>query len=120
VQLDDLRGAFHNHTTASDGRNTSAEMTAAAAAMGREYLGIADHSKSSFQARGLTEERLLRQVAEIRELNASRRFTTRVFAGVECDILTEGELDFDDAACSTNSITWSFRCIASSRRMRPR
>jgi DNA polymerase (family 10) len=97
VQLDDLRGAFHNHTTASDGRNTLAEMTAAAAALGWEYLGIADHSKSSFQARGLTEERLLRQVAEIRELNASRRFTTQVFAGVECDILTEGELDFEDA-----------------------
>ena len=97
VQLDDLRGAFHNHTTASDGRNTLAEMTAAAAALGWEYLGIADHSKSSFQARGLTEDRLLRQVAEIRELNASRRFSTRVFAGVECDILTDGELDFEDS-----------------------
>lgn len=97
VQLDDLRGAFHNHTTASDGRNTLAEMAAAAAALGWEYLGIADHSKSSFQARGLTEDRLLRQVTEIRELNASRRFATRVFAGVECDILTDGELDFDDA-----------------------
>ncbi len=97
VQLDDLRGAFHNHTTASDGRNTLVEMTAAAAALGWEYLGIADHSKSSFQARGLTDERLLRQVAEIRELNASRRFSTRVFAGVECDILTDGELDFDDS-----------------------
>jgi DNA polymerase (family 10) len=96
VELGDLRGAFHNHTTASDGRNTLAEMTAAADALGWEYLGIADHSKSSFQANGLTAERLLKQVAEIRALNASGRFKTHVFAGTECDILAGGELDFED------------------------
>jgi DNA polymerase (family 10) len=96
VELKDLRGAFHNHTTASDGRNTLAEMTAAAEAMGWEYLGIADHSKSSFQANGLSEERLLKQVAEIRALNDSKRFVTHVFAGVECDILPDGKLDFED------------------------
>jgi DNA polymerase (family 10) len=94
VELADLRGAFHNHTTASDGRNTLAEMVAAAAALGWEYLGIADHSKASFQANGLTEERLLRQVAEIRALNAAGRFKTHVFAGTECDILADGRLDF--------------------------
>ena len=93
----DLRGAFHNHTTASDGRNTLAEMTAAAEALGWEYLGIADHSKASFQANGLTEERLLKQVEEIRALNASKRFTTHVFSGTECDILADGRLDYDDA-----------------------
>ena len=65
VEAGDLRGAFHNHTTASDGRNTLAEMTAAAEALGWEYLGIADHSKSSFQANGLNEERLLRRVAAV-------------------------------------------------------
>lgn len=97
VELGDLRGAFHNHTTASDGRNTLAEMTAAADALGWEYLGIADHSKSSFQANGLSEERLLRQVAEIQALNASRRFRTHLFAGVECDILPDGSLDYEDA-----------------------
>lgn len=96
VEHGDLRGAFHNHTTASDGRNTLAEMAAAADALGWEYLGIADHSKSSVIANGLTEERLLRQVAEIRALNASGRFRTQLFAGVECDILADGELDFDD------------------------
>ena len=97
VELGDLRGAFHNHTTASDGRNTLAEMAAAADALGWEYLGIADHSKSSFQANGLDESRLLKQVAEIRTLNASKRFKVRVLAGVECDILPDGRLDFDDA-----------------------
>jgi len=97
VELGDIRGAFHNHTTASDGGNTLAEMAAAADALGWEYLGIADHSKSSFQANGLSEERLLRQVAEIRALNASKRFKVYLFAGVECDILADGRLDFDDA-----------------------
>jgi DNA polymerase (family 10) len=96
VALEDIRGAFHNHTSASDGHNTLSEMAAAAEALGWEYLGIADHSKSSFQANGLSEERLLRQVEEIRALNASRRFKTHVFAGVECDILADGRLDFDD------------------------
>jgi DNA polymerase (family X) len=100
VEFADLRGAFHNHTTASDGRNTLVEMTAAAQALGWEYLGIADHSKSSVQAKGLTEERLLEQVAEIRALNASGRFKTQVFAGTECDILPDGRLDFDEALLS--------------------
>jgi DNA polymerase (family 10) len=96
IEVGDLRGAFHNHTTASDGRNTLAEMTAAAETLGWEYLGIADHSKASFQANGLSEERLLAQVAEIRALNASRRFKTHVFAGVECDVLADGRLDYAD------------------------
>lgn len=91
-----MRGAFHNHTTASDGRNTLAEMVAAAEALGWHYLGIADHSKSSFVANGLSEERLLHQVKEIRALNDSQRFKTYVFAGVECDILADGQLDYDD------------------------
>lgn len=97
VELGDLRGAFHNHTTASDGRNTLAEMVGAAEALGWDYLGISDHSKSSFQANGLDEEPLLRQVADIRALNASKRFRTHVFAGVECDILADGRLDFETA-----------------------
>ncbi len=97
VELGDLRGAFHNHTSASDGRNTLAEMAGAAQALGWEYLGIADHSKSSRQANGLVEERVLKQVGEIGALNASGGFKTRVFSGTECDILPDGSLDFEDA-----------------------
>lgn len=97
VEPADLRGAFHNHTTASDGRNTLAEMTAVAEALGWDYLGIADHSKASFQANGLSEERLLQQIGEIHELNASKRFKTHVFTGTECDILADGRLDYDEA-----------------------
>jgi DNA polymerase (family 10) len=96
VELGDLRGTFHCHTTASDGRSTLSEMAAAAEAMGWDYLGIADHSKSSVQANGLSEERLLKQIEEITALNASKRFKTHVFTGTECDILSDGRLDFDE------------------------
>lgn len=96
VRVEDIRGVFHNHTTASDGHNTLEEMVAAAQALGFDYLGIADHSKSSFQARGLDEARLGAQLAEIARLNASRRFKTHVFSGTECDILPDGRLDFED------------------------
>ncbi len=96
LELSDLRGAWHNHTSASDGRNTLGEMTAAAAALGWAYLGIADHSKSSFQANGLHEDRLLAQLAAIRALNATGRHPVHVFAGTECDILADGRLDFDE------------------------
>jgi DNA polymerase (family X) len=97
IEPGDLRGAFHNHTTASDGRNTLNEMVAAADALGWEYIGISDHSKSSFQANGLSEERLLEQVASIRALNASKRFRTHVLSGTECDILPDGRLDYTEA-----------------------
>lgn len=95
VEEGDIRGVFHNHTTASDGHNTLEEMTAAAQALGLEYLGIADHSKSSVQARGLTEERLTAQIAEVAKLNAAKKFKCHVFTGTECDILPDGKLDFD-------------------------
>jgi DNA polymerase (family 10) len=96
VEAGDIRGVFHNHTTASDGHNTLEEMTAAAQALGFEYLGIADHSKSSVQARGLTEERLREQIAAIKKLNASGQYKCHVFSGTECDILPDGRLDFSD------------------------
>lgn len=96
LEADDLRGVFHNHTTESDGHNTLEEMTRAAQELGWEYFGVADHSKSSFQARGLDETRLAAQVAAIRKLNAAKKFTTHVFAGSEVDILPDGRLDFAD------------------------
>ncbi|WP_415910835.1 DNA polymerase/3'-5' exonuclease PolX [Oleiharenicola sp. Vm1] len=97
----DLRGVFHNHTTESDGHNTLEEMTRAAQELGWEYFGVADHSKSSFQARGLDEARLAAQVAAIRKLNAAKKFTTHVFAGSEVDILPDGRLDFADDVLAT-------------------
>jgi DNA polymerase (family X) len=96
VEEKDLKGAFHNHTAASDGRNTLEEMVAAAQELGWEYIGISDHSKSSFQANGLSEEKLLTQVEQIKKLNKSGKFSTYAFAGIECDILPNGKLDFSD------------------------
>ena len=96
VQLSDLRGVFHNHTTESDGDHTLDQMAAAAEAHGWEYLGISDHSKSSFQAGGLDEIRLAKQLEDIAQLNASKKYRVRVLAGSEVDILKDGTLDFAD------------------------
>ena len=95
IKKENLRGTFHNHTTASDGNNSLLEMAEAAHDLGLEYLGIADHSKSSFQANGLNEVRLREQISEIRALN--EQFDDfALIAGSEVDILKDGSLDFDD------------------------
>ena len=95
LQMDVLKGTFHNHTKASDGHNTLEEMSKAASEAGLEYIGIADHSKASFQANGLSAERLLEQVQSIRALNKNRGNGAHLFAGSEVDILKDGSLDFD-------------------------
>jgi DNA polymerase (family 10) len=95
IEASNLRGCFHCHTSASDGRNSLEEMAAAAQELGLQYLGIADHSRSSVQAGGLDEARLRVQMAKIRQLNQSFE-AFRLFAGVECDILRDGSLDFPD------------------------
>ena len=95
IERENLRGAFHCHTVASDGHNTLEEMAAAAEELGLEYLGIADHSRSSVQAHGIDEAKLRAQVSAIRKLN--KKFDGfRLLAGVECDILRDGRLDFSD------------------------
>jgi DNA polymerase (family 10) len=95
VEWTQLRGTFHCHTTASDGKNTLAEMAGEARELGLDYLGIADHSKSSFQANGLNEQRLTGQIKLIRDYNAKHP-DFHVFAGSEVDILRDGRLDFGD------------------------
>jgi DNA polymerase (family X) len=95
IERENLRGTFHCHTVASDGHNTLEEMANAAQELGLQYLGIAEHSKSSIQAHGIDAATLKSQVAAIRKLN--KKFDGfRLFAGVECDILRDGKLDFDD------------------------
>ena len=87
VKLEQLKGTFHNHTRASDGRATLAEMAAAAQELGLEYLGIADHSKASFQANGLDPVRLKKQIAEIAAINKD----------LDGFRLFSGTLDFSDS-----------------------
>ncbi len=95
IEQGNLRGTFHCHTVASDGHNTLEEMAEAAQELGLEYLGIAEHSRSSIQAHGLDQAKLRAQVATIRKLN--KKFDGfRLFAGIECDILRDGSLDFND------------------------
>src|SRR5437667_2658308 len=95
IEKENLRCTFHCHTLASDGHNSLEEMAEAAQALGLEYLGIADHSRSQIQAHGPDEKKLLAPVGVIRKLN--RKFDGfRLFAGVECDILRDGSLDFPD------------------------
>lgn len=96
IELKNLRGTFHNHTTESDGKHSLADMAEAARELGLQYLGIADHSKAQFQARGLHPDRLLRQIEAIRELN-EQWDDFQVFSGTEVDILKDGTLDFDDS-----------------------
>jgi DNA polymerase (family X) len=100
LEWQNLRGTFHCHTNESDGRNTLPEMADAAYQLGLEYLGAADHSKSSFQAHGLDEKRLLSQIEQIRALNQSFGNDFHIFSGVECDILKDGALDFSDEILS--------------------
>jgi DNA polymerase (family X) len=99
IEKENLRGTFHCHTTASDGHNSIEEMAEAAQELGLEYLGIADHSRSSTQAHGIDEGKLRSQIINIQRLNKKRR-GFRLFAGVECDILRDGSLDFSDEVLS--------------------
>jgi DNA polymerase (family 10) len=95
VEVDDIRGVFHCHTNASDGSNTLEEMAEAARALGLQYLGIGDHSQSLTVANGLSPRRVAEQQARIDTLNAKMK-GFHIFKGIECDILADGRLDFDD------------------------
>lgn len=98
LELPDIRGLVHNHTHASDGAASLAEMVAAARARGFSYLAIADHSKSSFYANGLDEVRLAEQQVEValhREA-LRREGDFELLHGCEVDIKQDGTLDFED------------------------
>lgn len=95
VELDDIRGDLHMHTTASDGTGTLEEMIAAAQARGLEYIAITDHSKRVSMASGLDAERLRLQWAEIDRVRGNFP-GIEVLKGIECDILEKGGMDLDD------------------------
>ena len=97
VELEDLRGDLHMHTTATDGKATLREMAEAALARGLTYIAITDHSQRVTMARGLDPPRLRAQWEEIDALNsefAGRDFV--ILKGIECDILEQGGLDLPD------------------------
>jgi DNA polymerase (family 10) len=94
IKISDLRGCLHNHSTYSDGKNSLWEMAEGCRALGLDYFGIADHSKYAAYAGGLKEEDVLRQHAEIDQLNSTWS-DFQILKGIEADILPDGSLDYD-------------------------
>ena len=97
VELDQVRGDVHMHTTETDGRGTLEEMAAAGRALGYEYIAITDHSKSLAMTFGLDEKRAVDFAARVREINRDG-LGLRVFSGLECDILKDGAMDLENDA----------------------
>jgi DNA polymerase (family 10) len=98
VELGDIRGDLHMHTTETDGRASLEEMAEAARARGYEYIAITDHSKALAMANGLDEARAVAFAKRVRDLNASGHLGIRIFSGIECDIMKDGAMDLANDA----------------------
>jgi DNA polymerase (family 10) len=95
ITQEDIQGDVHMHTVETDGRNTIEEMAEAAKARGYKYMAITDHSKNLAFANGLDDERAVAHIQRIREANKQIDGIT-IFAGIEVDILADGDLDLSD------------------------
>ena len=91
----DIRGDVHMHTVETDGKNTIEEMAEAAKARGYEYMAITDHSKNLAFANGLDDKRAVAHIARIHAAGENIDGIT-IFAGIEVDILADGDLDLSD------------------------
>lgn len=100
IELADLRGVFHNHTTYSDGIASLEEMAIATKKLGLEYFGVGDHSQSLKVARGMSIAQVQKQHREIDEVNA-RGKGAFILKGIESDILEDGSLDYPDEVLQT-------------------
>src|SRR5699024_1997467 len=99
VSLSDIKGDLHMHTVYSDGANSIREMVEAAREKNYSYIVITDHSKSLRVANGLSDERLLEQLEEIRAIDQEYD-DIDVYSGTEMDILADGTLDYSDEILS--------------------
>jgi len=97
VELGQLRGDLHMHTTETDGRASLQEMAEAARALGYEYIAITDHSKALAMANGLDEKRVVAFARQVRQINREGA-GIRIFSGIECDILKDGAMDLANDA----------------------
>lgn len=100
LELKQIKGILHNHSTYSDGAHTLREMSEHCKALGYEYFSICDHSKSAFYANGLQVERVIAQQKEIDKLNEELA-PFKIFKGIESDILFDGSLDYPDEILAT-------------------
>ena len=96
LQLEEIRGDLHMHTSATDGTATVREMAEAAIARGLEYIAITDHSRRVTMAGGLDPKRLRDQWRTIDELRPEFEGRLRILKGIECDILEKGGMDLPD------------------------
>jgi DNA polymerase (family 10) len=92
ITLDDVRGDFQSHTTASDGRATLEEMARAARALGREYLAVTDHSAYIGVTQGLDADELEKRIEEIERINEDMEDIV-LLKGIEVDVMEDGSLD---------------------------
>jgi DNA polymerase (family X) len=99
IELNDLHGTFHCHTTDSDGLNSLDQMVAAAQSLDWQYIGFADHSQAAAYAGGMSPARAREQMKRIDRLNEQNK-KFHIFKGIECDILTDGSMDYDDKLLS--------------------
>lgn len=95
LQDSDLKGILHNHSTYSDGKHSLRQMAEYCKSLGYDYLGISDHSRTAIYAGGLEIEKVMKQHAEIDELNRELA-PFKIFKGIESDILGDGSLDYPD------------------------
>jgi DNA polymerase (family 10) len=117
VELDQIRGDLHTHTTWSDGSATVEEMALAAIARGYEYLAICDHTPAVGAVRGLTADDLRRQALEIADVNEALA-PFRVLRGTECDILPDGQLDLPDSMLA--ELDWVQASVHGGQRLQKR
>jgi DNA polymerase (family X) len=103
ITQEDLQGDVHMHTVETDGRNTIEEMAEAAKAQGYKYMAITDHSKNLAFANGLDDERALAHIKRIRDAN-DKIGGIRIFAGIEVDILADGDLDLSNGVLAQMDI----------------
>ncbi|MCB9747745.1 MAG: DNA polymerase/3'-5' exonuclease PolX [Candidatus Omnitrophica bacterium] len=99
IELGDIKGELHVHSTWSDGHNTIAEMADAAQKRGYQYLAISDHSPRLKVARGVSVEDLKKKKAEIEQLNKKMK-NFRILFGTEVEIDSDGNLDYNDSVLS--------------------
>ena len=95
ITQNDLQGDVHMHTVETDGKNTIEEMAEAARGRGYKYMAITDHSKNLAFANGLDDKRAVEHIARIRAAGENIEGIT-IFAGIEVDILADGDLDLSD------------------------
>jgi DNA polymerase (family 10) len=114
VEVADIRGDLHCHTTWSDGRSSVEEMGRAARERGYDYVAICDHTPAVGAVRGLSADDVRRQGEEIAAAN-ERLAPFRILRGIECDILPDGRLDLPDAVLA--ELDWVQASVHGGQRM---